>query len=121
MLDSYQKSTGTRYTMTVALLLVAFIFSPAVLIASSPFGYVSVLLALACTALCVTLARVNWKGYSQVTIPSLEAPMRGRNDPSMRIQGANPYAISSTPLRCAADPSNYRGFQFGTNLAAAAK
>jgi hypothetical protein len=77
MLDSSQKSTGTRYTMTVALLLVAFIFSPAVLIASRPFGYVSVLLALCCSALCVTLARVNWKRYSQVTIPSFEAPHAG--------------------------------------------
>ena len=77
MLDSYQKSTGTRYTMTVALLLVAFIFSPAVLIASRPFGYVSVLLALGCSALCVTLARVNWKRCSQVTIPSFEAPHAG--------------------------------------------
>jgi hypothetical protein len=47
--------------------------------------------------------------------------MRGQNDPSMRIQGGNPYAIPSTPMLCAADFSNYRGFQFGTNLAVAAE
>jgi hypothetical protein len=77
MVDSYQRSTGTRYTKMGALVLVAFIFSPAVLIASRPFGYVSVLLALGCSALCVTLARVNWKRCSQVTIPSFEAPHAG--------------------------------------------
>lgn len=74
MFDSHQKSTGTQYTMTVALLIVAFIFSPAVLILSRPFGYVSVSLALACSALCVAFAWVNWRKYSQLTIPSLETP-----------------------------------------------
>lgn len=74
MFDSHQKSTGTQYSGTVALLIVACIFSPAVLIVSRPFGYVSISLALACSALCVAFAWVNWKKYSQLTIPSLETP-----------------------------------------------
>ena len=74
MIDSHRKSTGTQYTGTVALLAVAFIFSPAILIVSGQFGYWSVSLALACSALCVALAWVSWKKYSQLTIPSLETP-----------------------------------------------
>jgi len=72
MFDSHQKPTGTQYTMTIALLVVAFIFSPAVLYVSRPFGYASLALALACSALCVVLSAIHWKKYSQRTIPSLE-------------------------------------------------
>jgi flagellar biosynthesis protein FliP len=71
MFASGQKSTGTEYTTTVAFLVVAFIFSPAILIFFRPFGYVSVSLAIACSALCVALAWVNWKRSSQLTIPSI--------------------------------------------------
>ena len=72
MFDSHQKSTGTAYTTTVALLVSAFIFIPAVLMLSGPLGYLSLSLALACGALCVALAWVSWTQYSQLTIPSLE-------------------------------------------------
>ena len=71
MFDSNQKSTGTRYTTTVGLLIMAFIFCPAVLIASRPVGYVPLLLAIACGGLCVILAWVNWKKSSRLTIPSI--------------------------------------------------
>ena len=71
MFESNQKSTGTRYTTTVGLLIMAFIFCPAVLVASRPVGYVSLTLALACSALCVILAWVNWKKSSRLTIPSI--------------------------------------------------
>ena len=74
MFDSQQKPTGTQYTMTIALLVVAFIFSPAVLYVSRPFGYASLALALACSALCIALAGLYWKKYSHLTIPSIEAP-----------------------------------------------
>jgi hypothetical protein len=77
MIDSQRKSTGTEYTTTVALLVLAFIFSPAILIVSGQFGYWSVSLALACSALCVALAWVNWTKYSRLTIPTLE-PTRVR-------------------------------------------
>jgi hypothetical protein len=58
MFDS-QKSTGTGFAATVALLTVAFVFIPAVLVVSRPFGYVSLSLAIACSVLCVTLAWVR--------------------------------------------------------------
>ncbi len=76
MFDAQQKATGTEYTPTVALLAGAFIFSPVVLILSGPLGYLSVALAITCSALCVTLAWVNWKKSSQLTIPSIVAQER---------------------------------------------
>ena len=71
MFDSNQKSTGTGYTTTVALLAVAFIFGPAVLFLSRPFGYVLASSVFACSAFCVAWAWVNWKRSSQLSIPSI--------------------------------------------------
>ena len=71
MLESYQKSTGTGYTPTVALLAVAFVFSPAVLFISRPFGYGALSLAVACSALCAGWAFFSWKKSSQLTMPSI--------------------------------------------------
>jgi hypothetical protein len=70
MFDS-QKSKGTGYTTTVALLTVAFIFSPAALVLLRPVGYVSVSLAIACSVLCVILAWVNRKKSLQLSTPSI--------------------------------------------------
>jgi hypothetical protein len=77
VLASYQKPTGTRYTTIAALLIVAFFFSPAVLVLSRPLGFVSVLLAGVASALCVAFAWLHWKRHSQLTIPSLETPYAG--------------------------------------------
>jgi asparagine N-glycosylation enzyme membrane subunit Stt3 len=74
VLDSHRKSTGTQYTTTVALLILAFIFVPAVLILSRPLGFISLWLALAASASCVAFAWVSWKRHSQLTIPSLDTP-----------------------------------------------
>jgi hypothetical protein len=71
MFDSDQKSTGTGYTTRVALPIMAVIFCPAVLVASRPVGYVSLSLTIACSALRVTLAWVNWKKSTRLTIPSV--------------------------------------------------
>ena len=71
MSESQQKSTGTQYTGTAALLLVALVFSPAVLYVTRPLGIVSVSLAVACSALCLMWARKHWKNSSQLTIPSI--------------------------------------------------
>jgi|SwirhisoilCB1_FD_contig_51_2928277_length_385_multi_3_in_0_out_0_1 hypothetical protein len=73
MFDSHLKSTGRDYTATVALLTVAFIFSPAALIASRPVEYWSLSLAVACSAICVAWAWVHWKRSSQLSIPSIES------------------------------------------------
>jgi len=74
MFDTQQKSTGTGYTTTVAFLVVAFIFIPAALMFSGRYGYVSVSLAIAGSALCVGLAWINWKKSSQLSMPSIAIP-----------------------------------------------
>lgn len=71
MFDAQQKSTGTGYTTTIAFLVVAFIFSPAALMFSGHYGYVSVSLAIACSAVCLAMAWVTWKKLSQRTISSI--------------------------------------------------
>ncbi len=71
MFDLCQKSTGITYTTTVALIVVAFVFSPAVLIMSRPVGYLSVWLAIGCSALCVAMACVTWRKFSRLSIPSI--------------------------------------------------
>jgi hypothetical protein len=72
MFDTQQKSTGTGYTTTVAFLVVAFIFIPAALMFYGHYGYVSISLTIAGTALCVGLAWMNWKRSSQLSIPTIE-------------------------------------------------
>jgi hypothetical protein len=71
MLVANEKPTGTNYTATAALLVLAFIFIPAVLIASRPFGDVSLSAAIGCSAICIGLARMNWKKSSQLSISSI--------------------------------------------------
>lgn len=77
MFEPHKNDTGTRDSRTVALLVVAFVFSPAALVLSRPLGYISVSLAVACTALCLVLAWVNWARNSRVSIASLETPRTG--------------------------------------------
>jgi hypothetical protein len=71
MFESTQKNTGTEYTATVTLLLMAFVASPGALFVSSPFGYPSLILALIFSATCSALAWNQWKRHSAMTIPSL--------------------------------------------------
>jgi hypothetical protein len=71
MFESHQKSTGTGYTTTVALLAVALVFSPAALFFIRPFSYLSLGLAASCSVVCLGLAGVSWKRLSQLSIPSL--------------------------------------------------
>lgn len=73
MFESNEKSTGTEYVTTVALVVLALVFCPAVLIVSGPPGFLSVLLAVGFSAGCGTLAWFNWHKYSRLTIPTLEA------------------------------------------------
>jgi hypothetical protein len=71
MFDPHQRSTGTGYTRTVALLAGAFVFIPVALMMSRPVGYATVFVAAACSVLCVWLAWANWKKSSELTIPSI--------------------------------------------------
>lgn len=68
MFDSQQKYTGTQYTTTVALLVAAFVMSPAILLASGPVSYGS---AIGASVLCIVLARVTWQRQSRLSIPSI--------------------------------------------------
>lgn len=72
--ESQQKYTGTRYTTTAAFLMAAFVFSPAILLASSPFGYLSLILASLCSMSSLVLAWISWTRYSSLTIPSILIP-----------------------------------------------
>ena len=71
MLVANEKPTGTSYTTTGALLLLAFIFIPAVLIASRPLAYAPLLAAIVCSAICTALAWVNWTKSSELSISSI--------------------------------------------------
>jgi len=71
MFDTQQKATGTGYTTTVAFLVVALVFSPAALIFSGHYGYITISLAIACSALCLAMAWVTWRKLSQRSIPSI--------------------------------------------------
>ena len=72
MFDSSQKPTGTGYTTTVAFLIVALIFIPAALMFFDNFGRIAIVLAAACSVLCLGMAWRSWKKSSQLTIPSIE-------------------------------------------------
>lgn len=71
MFEAQQKSTGTTYTITVALLVVAFVFIPALLIVTRPFGYGSISLAILGSGLCLILARELWRKFSRLSITSI--------------------------------------------------
>ena len=65
-----QKSTGAG-ALTIAYLLVAFIFSPALLVVWRPLGYTSVSLVIACSAFCIAMAWAKWKRSSDLSRPSM--------------------------------------------------
>lgn len=76
MFDSTQRSPATGYTTAIAFLVVGLILGPAILLISSPLGYLSISLASVCTISCVALAWVNWKRSSQLSKPAI-ATQRG--------------------------------------------
>ena len=84
MFETSEKSTGTGYTTTVALLIIAVVFSPAALMFFRPIGYLSVGLAVACSAICLALAVRSWKKSSHLSIPSIE--ITSSEAPGMRAK-----------------------------------
>ena len=68
---AHEKHTGTSYTATAALLILAFIFIPAALIVSRPFGDVALAAAIASSVFCIWLARINWMKFSQLSVSSI--------------------------------------------------
>lgn len=61
-----QASAGTGYTATIAYLAAAFVFIPAVLVASRPLGYPAISLAIGCCAACIALAWASWRKSASV-------------------------------------------------------
>ena len=121
MLGAQEKSTGTGYTATVALLTVAFIFVPALLIVSSPFGYFTLSLAIGCSALCATFAWILWRKTSRRSILSVVI-QKGRREGTRAELLAIPLLCLALGVSAvhAADFSTYRGMQFGMSLSSAA-
>lgn len=71
MFDSFLRSAGRGHTATAALLAVAFIFIPALVVVSQPLSYLSVSVAIGGSALCVILAWLHSKRSSRVSIPAI--------------------------------------------------
>lgn len=66
MFDSSNHSDGHGTPVTVALLAIAVIFIPALVVVSQPASYS---LALSISALCLTLAWFHWKRSHKVSTP----------------------------------------------------
>ncbi len=71
MLESNQMRTGCQYTTTAALLIVSFVFVPALLFMSRPFGLASAWLALVCSVFCITVAGGIGTRCSQWPVPTM--------------------------------------------------
>jgi hypothetical protein len=71
MFDSHQKSTGAQYTVTAALLIVAFVFCPLMLLLVWPLNVLSFALTLLCSTVCMSLACVWWN-YSKLTFTAVK-------------------------------------------------
>lgn len=82
MLDYHQKSTGTQNTMTYALLIAGLILSPAIAFTSRSSGYYSVAVMIACSIVCLALARMNRRQNSTLTM----IPMAQSLAPSLAIK-----------------------------------
>ncbi len=76
MFNLLKKSTGTGYTATVGFLVVAFVVIPAIILVSRPASQLPLFRAVACSAMCVSLAWISWKKASRLFIPSIAAPGR---------------------------------------------
>lgn len=73
MFDSVQRIMGCDYSRTVAWLLIAIVFIPAVVLSIRP-GYVSLSLALMFSAISVIMDCGSWR-KSRLTIPTI-APQK---------------------------------------------
>jgi hypothetical protein len=68
---STEKRSGTSYTAPAALLILAFVFIPTILLASRPFGDIALAVAIGSSAICIGVARTNWMRSSQLAIASI--------------------------------------------------
>lgn len=75
---SNEKLTGTSYAAPVALLILAFIFIPAILLASRPYGDIALAVAVGSGAICIGVARTKWMKSSELATCSVADQGRGR-------------------------------------------
>ncbi|MBI2686607.1 MAG: hypothetical protein HYX27_09850 [Acidobacteria bacterium] len=78
MFSVQERSIGTKYTQTVTLLLLAFVFVPALVLITGPGGYGSMTTAMAGSALLIAWAGHTWRNQSNLTISSIAAAPRRR-------------------------------------------
>jgi hypothetical protein len=71
MTRSLRTYTGADYNLTVALLVLAFAFSPSILMLSRPAGFASAASALCVSTLCVVLAWISRRRFPTLTIASV--------------------------------------------------
>ena len=71
MADPRRIYSGFDYTPTVALVVFALVFSPALVALSGPVSEVSITAALAFSASCLVLARLLWTRFSTLSIASV--------------------------------------------------
>lgn len=71
MIDFRRIYTGADYTSTVALVVFAVFFSPALLLLSGPIGGLPPAAALALSAACLAFAWIRWTRFSTLTIASI--------------------------------------------------
>ena len=71
MLESHLKSIGTQQTMTVALLIVGFVFVPALALTSRRPDGLSLAFLMVCSILCAGLAGLRWKKHAEPAILAL--------------------------------------------------
>lgn len=82
-LDSSGSSTirsGTDYTATVGLLIVALLFTPGMLVFQYPFSNKFLFFCVALTGLCLFIALQTWKRTSRQSVPSISADRRPDSD-----------------------------------------
>jgi hypothetical protein len=75
MFDTYRKPLRSKCTTTVALLTLAFIFIPTVLLMSRPVSYFQFTVAIAGATLCLMLAWADWR-WPHAVSPSKDGNAR---------------------------------------------
>jgi hypothetical protein len=79
MLSNSERYSGTNYTTTAALLLAAFVVDPVLLYVSWPVDDGTMILALGGALALVGLAWRSWRNASELSVPTISAPVgRGR-------------------------------------------
>jgi hypothetical protein len=71
MFQTPQRSTGTRYSIFAALLLVAFAVIPLLAVATRPLGQLPFSIALIGVIFCTALAWFERRKYSDLTLISV--------------------------------------------------